>query len=297
MGFGDDRHQEHMMHAGAAWLLIVAAIASVTADYIPLPTSSGHRASTAQLYSWPDLLGASIIVDDYCGNLANCSPDGVNYDNVISSACVTGMWLFYEEYDFGANALGAMEYAYGTNFCFNLNFVNDAASSMRYVGNREDYMANGITVYQYRSFKGMEYFSQYDVPVFPMNIRWWPPSAIISGNLSWTLYEFPYFEGRSVCLHARTDYNFPTLFLDDMAGISLPRLGSMSKGCQPRRTQVNLYPSQRSKGMPRRSSSPVSRIDGQRRSHPVLGSGSHSRRFNRTSVGRFVAPARRTTSF
>jgi hypothetical protein len=49
-----------------------------------------------------------------------------------------------------------MEYAYGTNFCFNLNFVNDAASSARYVGDREDYMATGLTVYQHRSFKVRE---------------------------------------------------------------------------------------------------------------------------------------------
>jgi hypothetical protein len=46
-----------------------------------------------------------------------------------------------------------MEYAYGTNFCFNFNFVRDTASSMRYVGKQDDYMAIGLTLYQHRSFK------------------------------------------------------------------------------------------------------------------------------------------------
>jgi hypothetical protein len=47
--------------------------------------------SWAQIFSWPDSLGASSVIEDYCPDLAKCSPDGVNYDNVVSSACVSGM--------------------------------------------------------------------------------------------------------------------------------------------------------------------------------------------------------------
>jgi hypothetical protein len=53
---------------------------------------------------------------------------------------------------------------------------------------------------------------------------------------------FPFYEGRSVCLVARTDYYFPTLFLEEMAGLNVPRLGSLAAGCWERKAQIYLFP-------------------------------------------------------
>jgi hypothetical protein len=93
--------QKRTSQHGGRWILTLSrgnsltCLSSTSAAWGSGATSTRflphRRPSCAQVFSWPNFVGAWTYLTDYCSDLAWCSQDGVNYDNVISSACVSGM--------------------------------------------------------------------------------------------------------------------------------------------------------------------------------------------------------------
>ncbi|CAG0898117.1 unnamed protein product [Darwinula stevensoni] len=158
-------------------------------------------------------------------------------DNVVSSACVTGVWIFYSEYSYNYQNVGAVEWIYGDDYRSNLKTVGNQVSSLRYAGDSKDWKASTITLYEFDLFAGKEYYESGDsteVPSEMTTVR----SFIVTGQGFWTLYASKNFNGNGICVGAQPG-NYAG-FAPDLNAFGIGTVRSFRKACFTKSTTVQL---------------------------------------------------------
>ncbi|CAG0881708.1 unnamed protein product [Darwinula stevensoni] len=147
-----------------------------------------HRKSWAQrqmatIYSLANFAGSWSERTENCPDFRTC--DSTIGDNVVSSTCVTGIWIFYSERNYNSGDFGTVEWVFGDNYCWNLGPTDNDVSSLRYVGRQDNWKEDAITLYGLTVFAGSAHLDLIDSSNVPMSSV---QSIIISGESDWTVY-------------------------------------------------------------------------------------------------------------
>ncbi|CAG0884155.1 unnamed protein product [Darwinula stevensoni] len=172
-----------------------------------------------------DESGAWSERDDYCPNFLNCDPN--IGDDMISSSCIVGAWIFYSEYSYNYEGVGTVEWNSGDGKCWNLQF-NNQVSSMRYAGDTLNWKADTMNIYELELFSGLEFYAVQDVPQLPEQLTT-VGSLIITGRSDWTIYTQPNFGGAKLCIGMQ-DGQFVG-FGPHLSQFDVPTVGSFRLGC------------------------------------------------------------------
>ncbi|CAG0924222.1 unnamed protein product, partial [Notodromas monacha] len=195
------------------------------------------NAQAAQLFTGKKLSGVNFVLyGQYCPDLSQCFE--VSIDNAISSARIFGVWAFYAGYGYGVNDDLEVSWVWGKDYHYDFSELNDMVSSLRFIGPENDFLADSITLYSQEYFKAWEYFVATDMQRLP-DWEYFANSAAVTGASPWTIYEFDFFQGKSLCLFPAPDGNpglFPT---KQTMGLSV--IMSVRKGCY---SNVRLSPIQ-----------------------------------------------------
>lgn len=161
------------------------------------------------------------------------------FDNVIDSVKQTGMWIYYENYDYNVSP-GYSYFVHGIDI--SVNFPPqycDLTSSLRFVGSMEVLNADTITFYEGTSFTAREYYTEVDTADFGQ-MAGTISSLIVTGLSPWTVYSGPNFSGLSFCVYADTDHDvgsngevFDLGIYPNMDSLNSPdnSIYSVRKGC------------------------------------------------------------------
>jgi hypothetical protein len=180
-----------------------------------------------------NMTGAVVDIIEYSPDL---SLDGV--DNAISSACLTGSWIIYDEINYGSP--GSLSCAsVGISSCLgDLGSCSGVASSVRYAGSPDGLNAEFVNLYEGDGYTGDE-FQTGESAISVGNIDQKVSSLIISGTSEWTFFTGLDFTGASLCVSPQQhlvhedgtvlDYTL----VAQMADIGLPdnSIRSLLKGC------------------------------------------------------------------
>ncbi|CAG0902637.1 unnamed protein product [Darwinula stevensoni] len=195
-----------------------------------LGLSLAQNEQIAYIYDLPnyDESGAFNWMDSYCADFRDC--DHIIGDDMISSTCVFGVWLFYSEYYYNYQNFGAVEWGYGDDFCWNLNnLLNNEVSSLRYAGDTYNWRYDTITLYEFDLFFGFEVYEWADMPEVPGTIAT-VGSLIVTGQNYWTVYTEPFFNGNHACISVQTGQYVG--FAPDLSGVfGISTVRSFRRGC------------------------------------------------------------------
>ncbi|TRY66957.1 hypothetical protein TCAL_03749 [Tigriopus californicus] len=138
--------------------------------------------------------GNAMVLVNNAANLGQFS-----FDNRASSCCFTGIWILYDLPNYNALDFNAIMYTgWGENMCTNFDGVfNKRASSARVGGAPDGYKYNTLNIFQGPFFMGDEQFFYSDSAQFP--VINFGQSLLVTGCSPWTVYQFPNFQGASVC--------------------------------------------------------------------------------------------------
>jgi len=179
-------------------------------------------------YEFPNRGGRRLRLTDYAPALSK-----YNFDNIISSCCVTGIWLLYQDTNYNsANAGASSYYVYGDQYCVDLpQGFDNQASSVRYTGAPDDWRASTLNFYQNEYFIGGEEFTYADIT--QLNYAKQAESIIVSGCDAWTLYDQPNYKGNCACVHpSDTTKCIPGFYSTKKAlGSMAKRVTSAKRGC------------------------------------------------------------------
>lgn len=182
----------------------------------------------AKLYSGRDGAGQFItLTEQYAPDLRNQL-----FDNTANSACVTGVWLFYDNANYNP-ARGTMEYVFGpNNYCINFSNLGGRLTAAKFSGWPKDYKANTLTLYQGDYFQGAEEYTHVDLP--NLNLDRAAASLIVTGLSPWTVYALPNYGGDKVCVYPPNSNNYTPAFVYDLNRINIPinSIRSVRLGCQ-----------------------------------------------------------------
>jgi len=158
------------------------------------------------------------------------------YDE-ISSACSTGLWIFYTERNFTYKAGYDWGYLIAKiNSCFELlPEIDNRVRSLRYAGDVATLNKPAYNLYQHAGFAGLEWLDSYS----QSDITTWFPqtkSIIITGNASWSFYEEPGYKGDHFCMTPNVHLSSGDLSLDYRVAMthSMAGVGSIKEGCDTR---------------------------------------------------------------
>ncbi|XP_042873571.1 uncharacterized protein LOC122254122 isoform X3 [Penaeus japonicus] len=168
------------------WLLALSAVAKCEAQDPPV---------WAQLYSGPDQTGDRLLTEDYMGDLLL-----QNFDDKTSSYCVSGVWLFYEHRDYDGTGIGAVTSVVGGGRCENVSpELAEKISSARQAGSPSTPSRPTLTLYGRTHFRGKELYLTRNLSDFgPFEDEAY--SAIVTGDIPWTVYTYDAFQGSGTCL-------------------------------------------------------------------------------------------------
>ncbi|CAG0913388.1 unnamed protein product [Notodromas monacha] len=167
---------------------------------------------------------------EYCGDLSQCFE--VSLDNTISSARVFGIWLFYDGYSYGLNDDLDVIWVWGDDSYYDFERLDNAVSSVRFVGPEADFLGDSVTLFSSEVFKAWEYFIFEDMAQLP-GWTYFTDSLIVTGSSTWTLYEYEFYQGRSVCVGPADNDGNPGLY-PTVATIGLGQditISSARRGC------------------------------------------------------------------
>merc|ERR1711971_351208 len=163
------------------------------------------------------------------------------FDNKIESCCFDGFWILYGGDSFN-NATSIQEswWGFGSSYCTDVpTQFRNRASSLRYVGFSHDWVGDSLNLYTRENYGGMTRVTTEDEgridfqPGFDTAAQ----SAIVTGCTPWTLYEYDYYLGNSICLPAgqmATDTGScePAFYNSNSSlGLLAGEVSSMKKGC------------------------------------------------------------------
>ncbi|XP_018016466.1 uncharacterized protein LOC108673189 [Hyalella azteca] len=171
---------------------------------------------------------------DYVPDLA-----AYGFDNVIRSACQTGVWFYYEQVQYN-QAPGAVYWMHGIEYCgnFPLDYA-DVTSSLRYAGSPYGLNDDSFTLYQGQTFTGSEFWGETNSGTLDyMDAD--GSSLVLTGRSPWTFFTGTQYTGTAVCVYPSTDHDVGSdgTLLDlglftSMSDLGLPdnSVRSVAKGC------------------------------------------------------------------
>jgi len=155
-----------------------------------------------RVYSKHNQNGQYADSSEYVPSLA-----GNRFDNNIASACLSGIWLFYDNYEYNLNKGGKVYWMHGIDFCGDLpREYSDMTSSFKYSGDPNIFNENAFTLYSGKIFTGNEFWSNRDVP----NLDYMSNDAsslIITGLSPWTFFTGYNYGGNSFCVYPNSDHD------------------------------------------------------------------------------------------
>ncbi|CAG7719517.1 unnamed protein product [Allacma fusca] len=178
---------------------------------------------TIELYSERDCRGRKVIFSErYVEDL------GVfGWNDVAKSASVTGGWILYEHAFFNQGSNSATEYI-ANKPCTNLEYVPGEVSSLRFAGEKSNYLINSVTLYKSRYFQEEEEFTTGDLGLLNLQQQ---ASFIITGNAGWTFYDSANFQGNSICVYPPSSDPYFVHDMDQMLNIPTNSIRSIKFGC------------------------------------------------------------------
>jgi len=198
------------------------------------PDGKNAGSQTADCYDYPNSGGDRITVVDYISDLAEYW-----WDNKVESCCFTGIWLLYDGVNYNSENPDASDWwVYGDNYCTDVpqGFKNKA-SSIRYTGSPDNWRQDSVNLYFQEYFIGEEEFTYSDKETLNYDNR--AQSVLVTGCSPWTLYEFPSFSGRAVCVYPEDSSKCSPGFYSTRQSLG-PVAGTVSsvrKGCYARETR------------------------------------------------------------
>ncbi|KAK8384923.1 hypothetical protein O3P69_014470 [Scylla paramamosain] len=163
----------------------------------------GARASPSltTCYEDPNLNGYYVTFDNYAPDLYS-----YNFDDTIASVHQTGMWIYYENYQYNLSP-GKAYFVHGIGVTVNFpSEYRDITSSLRFVGSLEYLNADTITFYEGNSFTAAEFFAVGDNSNFgQMTGR--ISSLIVTGKSYWTIFSGEGYTGDRLCVGPETDHD------------------------------------------------------------------------------------------
>ncbi|XP_068226229.1 uncharacterized protein [Palaemon carinicauda] len=181
-------------------LLACLSFAAVAA--FPEASSIGPRKDndvlmlTTRIYSRTDGRGNYVDIYQYIPDLY-----GTGYNDDIESVYQTGMWMYYENNNYNTKYSGRVYFAHGIGLGVNFprSFKN-AASSIRFAGNRNYPGANTWIAYEGDYFTGQQFYGEtdaYSLEYLDLKVS----SFIITGSVPWTIYSGQSFTGDTRCVY------------------------------------------------------------------------------------------------
>jgi len=212
-------------------IFAISALALALAS--PAFGQGDQRTQRAVLYDDYDGAGNYIVLPDYADDLGR-----VGWDNRVRSACVTGVWLFYQDPTYNSAGSRGMEFVFGRqNYCVNLRTIANHVSSVRFSGAPRDYDTASLTLYEGDYFQGAEEYALRSLP--NLNLADNHKSIIITGSSDWEVFDLPNYRGNSLCLRV-PEPGSPS-FINDLETLDpiIPHgsIRSVSKGCLSAATQ------------------------------------------------------------
>merc|ERR1719244_983220 len=138
-----------------------------------------------------------------------------NFDNKISSCCITGTWLLYAD-----------------NYCVNVpSGFDNQASSLRYTGAPDSWTSDTLNFYLNEYFIGGEEYTYGDTPQLNYNDQ--AKSLIVTGCSAWTLYTDKNYRGNCKCVWpSDTNKCFPGFYSTEKSlGFMARSVSSVRRGC------------------------------------------------------------------
>jgi hypothetical protein len=180
------------------------------------------------IYDYTHQGGTRVRLTDYTTSLRN-----LNFDNRVSSLCVTGIWLLYADENYNVNNVGGSNYwVYGDNYCTDVpsQFENQA-SSARFTGAPDAWKADTLNLYLNEYFIGGEEYTYVDVSNLKYNDQ--AKSVVVTGCSPWTLYESSNYYGRCMCVYpSSTSSCNPGFYTTESSlGTVARTISSARKGC------------------------------------------------------------------
>jgi len=125
-----------------------------------------------------------------------------NFQNIISYCSVTGIWILYENDFYNDAKNGGVYWNKGDNLLFKMpDYMDNKASSLRYVGDQNDWKIDTLNLYLKDHFTGVVMYMHYgrdgNIQQVENNQIW---SIIVTGCKAWTLYEYANFQGSCKCV-------------------------------------------------------------------------------------------------
>ncbi|XP_064084817.1 uncharacterized protein LOC135200265 [Macrobrachium nipponense] len=181
----------------------------------------GGRGEYADIYDYiPDLFGS-----------------GFNDD--IESVLQTGMWMYYENNNYNVEYSGRVYFVHGIDLRVDFpSAFRNAASSIRYAGDRHNPNGNTWTLFDGEYFSGQEFFGVTDAYSLQyLDLK--ASSLVITGSSPWTIYSGQGYSGDSLCVYP-TDHDTGSVgdYLDfgiypTMSAVGIPdnTIRSLRQGC------------------------------------------------------------------
>jgi len=183
------------------------------------------------LYENSGSVGAHI---NLFGSVPDLSCPSNSFDNRAKSYCVSGLWIFYSEPDYGYG-LSQVDYSpLGTNQkCNDFSTVKDDVSSVRALAGADTLLDDSFRLYSYPCFMGEEMSATNDLPTISRAYN--SASLIITGNSGWTIYQGDDYTGINVCLHAIPGVDNNPRSQTNIVNVGFPwgSIRSVRKGCNP----------------------------------------------------------------
>jgi len=180
------------------------------------------------LYDYTGHSGNSVQLSDYAPSLSN-----YQFDNRLSSICITGIWIFYADPNYNLNNNGASNYwVFGDKYCTDVpSQFDNQASSVRYTGAPDGWKADTLNVYMNEYFIGGEEYTYTDITNFKNNDQ--TKSLIVTGCNAWTLYEYSNYKGRCKCVYPASSSDCtPGFYTNESSLGQVARtISSARKGC------------------------------------------------------------------
>jgi len=123
-----------------------------------------------------------------------------NFDNKISSVCMTGLWFFYNDINYNTQKTTNVLYNHGLDFCLNMpQIMDNRISSLRFGGRTDSLDAPSFSLFAGEEFQGDKFQGLRDYPSLG-SLSGRASSLLITGPQAWTFYTGEDYTGSAFCV-------------------------------------------------------------------------------------------------
>lgn len=130
-----------------------------------------------------------------------------DFDNIIRSACQTGLWFYYGEIEYNQSP-GSVYWMHGIEYCGDMpiNYA-DQTSSLRYAGSPFALNEDSFTLYEGEFFTGSEFWGNEDYYNSLDYLDQMASSLVLTGLSPWTFFTGLDYTGLALCVYPSTDHD------------------------------------------------------------------------------------------